>query len=74
MTLRHTQVFLSLPPSIFSCPSVSPHFLDALYSGSETLFPHGITVLNIFNLKYTKKKGLRVFLGNRIISIIFFII
>ena len=57
MTLRHTQVFLSLPPSISSCPSVSPHFLDALYSGSETLFAHGITVLNILNLKYTKKKA-----------------
>lgn len=57
MTLRHTQVFLSLPPSISSCPSVSPHFLDALYSGSETLFPHCITVLNILNLKYTKKKA-----------------
>lgn len=57
MTLRHTEVFLSLPPSISSCPSVSPHFLDALYSGSETLFPHCITVLNILNLKYTKKKA-----------------
>ena len=34
MTLRHTHVFLSLPPSIFSCPSVSPHFLNTLYSGS----------------------------------------
>lgn len=73
MTLRHTQVFLSLPPSISSCPSVSPHFLDALYSGSETLFPHCITV-KYFKSEIYEKKGVRVFLGNRIISIIFFII
>ena len=38
MTLQHAQVFLSLPPSIFSCPSVSPHFLNALYSALRRHF------------------------------------